>query len=135
MISKEMDVKEKLSLLWIFAMFNYIYADILSLYEPGVLEKLLTGSIDGVPFTHELLFGAALLMETAIAMVLLSRILEYRWNRIANILARALHTLSVFSSMFVGSGPSLFYIFFGSIEIITTLVIVWLAWTWRKPEE
>ena len=31
------DRKVILSTLWIFAMFNYIYADILTFYEPGML--------------------------------------------------------------------------------------------------
>jgi hypothetical protein len=127
-----MDMKEKLSLLWIFAMFNYIYADYLSFLEPGILEQIMTGSIDGLQFTQGMLLGAAVLMETAIAMVVLSRVLEYRANRLANIIAGIIHTLSVFLSMFVGT-PALFYIFFGTIEMATTLLIVRLAWTWTNP--
>ncbi len=128
-----MDIKEKLSLLWIFAMFNYIYADYLTFLEPGMLEKIMTGSIDGIQFTQGVLLAAAILMETAIAMVILSRVLEYRVNRWANIIVGVIHTLSVFLSMFVGT-PALFYIFFGTIEIACTSLIVWLAWKWPKPE-
>jgi hypothetical protein len=128
-----MDMKEKLSLLWIFAMFNYLYADVLTMYEPGILEELMTGSLGGIQFTQGVLLAAAILMETAIAMVLLSRILEYRVNRWANIIAGVIHTLAVFSSIFVGT-PALFYIFFGTIEMVTTSIIVWLAWTWPNPD-
>jgi hypothetical protein len=127
------DMKEKLSLLWIFAMFNYIYADYLSFIEPGMLEQIMAGSVDGLQFTQGFLLGAAVLMETAIAMVVLSRVLEYRANRLANIITGVIHTLSVFLSMFVGA-PALFYIFFGTIEMATTLLIVWLAWKWTNPE-
>ena len=128
------DRKVILSTLWIFAIFNYLYADVLSLYEPGVLEELMTGSIEGIQFTQGLLLGAAILMETAIIMVLLSRVLEYRANRLANIIAGVIHTLAVFGSMFVGSAPALHYVFFGTIEIACTLFIVWYAWTWPNPE-
>jgi hypothetical protein len=128
-----MDMREKFSLLWIFAIFNYIYADYLSFLEPGILEQLMTGSIDGLQFTQGMLLGAAVLMETAIAMVVLSRILEYRANRLVNIIVGIIHTLSVFLSMFVGT-PALFYIFFGTIEMATTLLIVRLAWKWPNPE-
>ncbi len=117
------DMKEKLSLLWIFAMFNYIYADYLSFLEPGILEQIMTGSIDGLQFTQGFLLVAAVLMETAIAMVVLSRVLEYRANRLANITVGAIHTASVFLSMFVGT-PALFYLFFGTIEMATTLLII-----------
>jgi hypothetical protein len=128
-----MDMREKLSLLWIFAMFNYIYADYLSFLDPGILEQIMTGSVDGIQFTQGVLLGAAVLMETAIAMVVLSRVLKYRANRLANIIVGVIHTLSVFLSMFVGT-PALFYIFFGTIEMVTTLLIVWYAWTWPNPE-
>jgi hypothetical protein len=130
----KMDRQEKLSLLWIFVMFNYLYADVLSLYEPGTLEQLMSGSVGGVHFTPGFLLGAAVLMETAIIMVILSRILSYKANRIFNIVIGAVHTLSVFGSMFIGPGPSLAYLFFGTIEIVTTLYIIYLAWTWPKPD-
>ncbi len=128
-----MDMKEKLSLLWIFSMFNYIYADILTLMDSSVLAEILKGYAGSIQITQGFLLGAAILMETAIVMVILSRVLEYRANRWTNIVVGAIHTLAVFLSMFVGT-PTLYYIFFGTIEIVTTSLIVWLAWTWPNPK-
>ncbi|AEA46666.1 DUF6326 family protein [Archaeoglobus veneficus] len=127
------DRKVILSTLWIFAMFNYVYADILTLFEPGMLEEIMTGSVGGIQFTQGFLLGAAILMETAIAMVLLSRVLKYRANRWANISAGTIHTAAVSLSMFLGT-PALHYMFFGTIEIACTLFIIWYAWTWPNPE-
>lgn len=71
-------------------------------------------------------------METAIAMVLLSRVLEYRANRWANIVIGALQTAAVISSVLVGgTTPALYYIFFATIEIACTSLIVWYAWRWK----
>jgi hypothetical protein len=126
----KIDPKVLLSTLWIFAVLNYLYADVLSMYEPGVISELMTGSIQGISFTPVFLLFAAVLMETAIVMVILSRVLEYKWNRITNIIAGIIHTLAVFMSTFVGT-PSL-YMFFGIIEIATTSFIVWYAWKWRN---
>jgi Family of unknown function (DUF6326) len=117
------DRKILLSSLWIFAMFNFAYADIMTIFHTGA-EQLDPG----------LLFGAAILMETAIAMTLLSRVLTYRVNRWANIIIGALNTLAVILSLFVGWPPALFYAFFAIIEIACTLFIIWLAWTWINPE-
>lgn len=76
------DRKAILSTLWIFVMFNYIYADIAIMnFNPAVYQKAAAKMSDG------LVLGFALLMELAIAMPLLSRILTYRANRWANILA------------------------------------------------
>ena len=130
----KMDAKVLLSTLWIFVMFNYVYADIMGLMDPGLLNQFLTGTINGINLTQSFLFWAAVLMEIPIAMVLLSRVLKYRTNRLANIAAGSIKTLVMIASMFVGSGPTLYYMFFGSIEIVTTAYIVWYAWNWRNSE-
>jgi len=132
--STRMDMKVKLSLLWIFAMFNYLYADILTLMDSEVLKELLTGYQGSMQITQEFLLAGAVLMETAIAMVLLSRVLKYKLNRWANIIVGAIHTVVVFASLFVGTSPALYYMFHGIIEIACTSLIVWYAWTWTKQE-
>lgn len=128
-------MKMRLSTLWIFAILNYLYADVMSTMDPSVLEKLLSGSVGSIQITPGFLLGAAVLMETAIVMVLLSRLLDYGPNRVLNIVAGAIHTAAVASSMFVDGPPDGYYIFFGAIEIGTTIAIIWLAWTWRRPTE
>ena len=127
-------MKVKLSTLWIFAMFNYLYADVMGLMKSENLQAFLAGMVGSMQITEEFLLGAAILMETAIAMVLLSRLLQYRANRWANIIVGAIHTVSVLASMTVGTGPGLYYMFFGTIEITCTAFIVWSAWRWPKPE-
>jgi hypothetical protein len=128
-----------LSTLWIFAMFNYVYADILTLYFNPVLQKeawkqLLSGSAGSVHITQSFVLVGAIVLETAIAMVLLSRVLPYRANRWANIIAAVIQTAAVAFSL---TGPlywNLFYVFFSTIEIACTVFIVWYAWTWPHPE-
>jgi Ni,Fe-hydrogenase I cytochrome b subunit len=131
--------KVLLSTLWIFAMFNYVYADILTLYFNPVLQKqatqqLLSGSVGSVHITQGFVLVGAIVLETAIAMVLLSRVLPYRANRWANIIAGVIQTAAVAFSL---TGPlywNLFYVFFSTIEIACTVFIVWYAWTWPHPE-
>jgi hypothetical protein len=110
------DMKIKFSTLWIFVMFNYLYADIVTLMDPVVLKELMTGYAGSLQITEGFLLGASILMEIPIAMVVLSRILKYRENRWANIIAGTIKTAAVLLSMFVGK-PTLYYIFFGTIEI------------------
>ena len=131
--TNEIDMKVKLSTLWIFVMFNYIYADILTLMDPAVLKEIVTGTVGGLEMTQGFLLGAAILMETAIVMVVLSRVLKYRANRWVNIISGIIHTAAVFLSLFVGT-PAMYYTFFATIEIACTLLIVWYAWKWVNPE-
>ena len=127
MTSLMKDKKVILSTLWIFALLNYIYADIFNLFfNPGTQSGATT-------MPQGVVFGFAILMETGIAMVLISRILKYGANRWANIVAGVINTALVIYSLFVGT-PLSFYIFFASIEIACTLFIVWYAWRWRNPE-
>ncbi len=124
-------IKVKLALLWLFVMLNYIYADIMTLMDSTVLQELITGSTGGLEITPEFLFMGALLMEIPIAMVLLSLILKRSINRWANILAAAIKTLAVFATLFVGT-PTLYYVFFAVIEILTTCYIIYVAWKWKE---
>ena len=128
------DTKERLSLLWLFALLNYLYADVLALF-------FIVGSHDPAPhFPRWVLLGAAVLMEIPIAMILACRLLPFRANRMANIAAGVIETLAVVSMQFVfplATGawheqmfPS--YIFFGTIETLCTSVIIWKAWTWSE---
>ena len=88
------------------------------------------------------LMGSAILMEIPIAMIVASRLLPFRANRLANIIAGAIETLAVISMQFVyplASGAwheHMFasYIFFGTIETVCTSVIIWQAWTWSGVE-
>ena len=127
-----------LSTLWIFAMFNYLYADVYTLFfnrlfAPETWKQLQAGQVAGTQLTQGFVLITAVLMETAIAMVLLSWVLSYRANRWANIISGAFHTAFVAWSL-SGEAPTLFYAFFSSVEIACTLFVVWYAWTWRSPE-
>jgi Family of unknown function (DUF6326) len=130
------DRKVILSTLWIFAVLNYLYADVITLFfqpslQPEAWEELQSGFVGSLEITQGFALAAAVLMETAIAMVLLSRILPYRANRWANIGAGVLHTTAVAWSLSEGQ-IDLFYAFFSAVEIACTVFIVWYAWTWSR---
>lgn len=128
------DRKVILSTLWIFVMFNYAYCDILGLMDSTLLQQYLTGVVEGLRLTEEFLLAGGILMEIPIAMILLSRILKHKANRWFNIVAASIKTVVMIMTMFVGT-PSLYYLFFGSVEIATTIFIVYYAWSWREDAE
>ena len=108
--------------LWIFATLNYVYADVVTLFDKSISTVL----------SQTALFGATVLVETAIAMGLLSRVLKYKANRWANIIVGAINTVAVLASLLVAT-PAPYYAFFAIIEIATTLTIIWYAYTWPNP--
>jgi len=129
--SKTVEIRDRkvmLSTLWIFATLNYIYADVFGLYFLPGAQATTTAMASGA------VLGFAVLMETAIAMVLLSRVLKYGANRWANIIAGGIHTLSVVATLFGSTPPAPYYLFFAAIEVACTLFIIWYAWKWPNPE-
>jgi len=127
-----MDIKAKLSLLWIFVTVNYIFCDVFTLMYPEGLKQIMSGTVGSVELTQGFLLMFAVIMEIPMVMIVLSRVLKYRPNRLANIAAGMILTLIQAWSLFVDV-PTLHYVFFSVIEISTTLLIVWLAWKWSKP--
>ena len=133
MKAEKTDMRILLSTLWIFAILNYLYCDIMGIMDVNLLKQYLTGTVNGMEMNENFLLAAAILMEIPIAMVLLSRILNYKANRWANIIAGILMTLAQTATLFVGE-PAKYYLFCSIIEIATTITIVWLAWKWKNSD-
>lgn len=130
----KIDRKVLLSTLWIFAILNYLYCDVVSFMDSNLLNQYLKGTVNGMHLTQGFLLGGGILMEIPIALVLLSRILKYTSNRWTNMIGSALMTVVQLSSLFTGK-PTLYYIFFSIIEISCTMLIFMIALKWSKPEE
>lgn len=126
-------MKSRLSVLWTFATLNYLYCDVVTLMDPGLLKGFLAGRVGGVDLTQGFLLGAAVLVEIPISMVLLSRVLSHPSNRWANIVAGTIMTVVQLLTLFAKT-PSPYYVFFSVIEIGATAVIVWLAASWAREE-
>lgn len=126
-ISEERHRRMVLSTLWIFVVFNYLYGDLLMMIvSPEAYQKMVARMTDTV------VLGFTALMEISIVMVLLSRVLKYRANRWANIVAGVVFTAFVALTL-LGGSPS-YYLFLSAIEIACTSFIVWYAWKWPDPE-
>ncbi len=130
--TKTKDTNVIFSTLWIFATFNYLYCDILGFFDADILNKLLTGHMGSIQLTQGFLLASSVLMEIPISMIVLSRVLKYTVNRWVNIIAATIMTVVQISSLFSGTTPTVYYIFFSLIEISCTLYIAWHAWKWVK---
>jgi len=128
----KINIKMKLSALWVAMMLLYIYADILSLFRPGLIEEMISGRMGPFPVTQGSLLTASILMIIPAVMVFLSLTLRPKVNRWANIIFGVLYTVVNISNL-IGE-TWIYYISFGVVEIALTLLIVWYAWKWRNPE-
>jgi hypothetical protein len=128
------DRKTILSTLWVFLAANYIYCDVLSHMEPAALQELITGKLGSIQVTQVFLLSAAIMMEIPFAMIVLSRVLKYRANRWANIIAGTVMAAIQIGTMNVGTPPTLHYLFYSAIEVVCCLFVVWYAWKWTGLE-
>jgi len=119
------DMRVRLSTLWIFVMFNMVFADIIGFLNPGALEEMMA-----MKPPPGMLLAFSILVEIPIAMIVLSRLLKHRVNRWANIVACVVTILWVIG----GGNASATYIFFATIEVGCMLLMIWIAWKWREEE-
>lgn len=124
-----METKAKLSTLWIFFLLNMIFRDIHEFVEPGFIEEIMTGTFNGNPITEEMLLLGGVMIEVPIVMVLLSRLLPYRANRWANIIAAVIYI----SLLIIFGATDLDDTFHLIVEIAALSFVIWSAVRWRNP--
>jgi hypothetical protein len=118
-----LETKVKLFVLWVFVLINMAYADILSLMDStSPIRSVMAGN----PLPDGGLLMGAILMETAIAMVILTWVLPHKANRLINIIFAVLNIIAV-----VTGGHGAYYLFFASLEVAAMLLIIWYSWMWK----
>ena len=66
-------------------------------------------------------------------MIVLSRILSYKSNRLANIIVALIMTIVQVGTLFTADN-TMHYIFFGIVEVGTTSFILYSAWNWIESK-
>ena len=133
LLDVQINVKIKLSALWVALMFFYLYRDVLGFYAPGHLEALIAGEVAGKPITLAFYLGTAIVMAIPSVMVFLSLALKPKANRWANIIVGIFFTVLTPISLLL-PGVWAYLYFYGSVEVVLTALIVWTAWKWPKQE-
>jgi hypothetical protein len=124
--NKQIDMKVKLSTLWIVVLINMIYADIFS-----IIVELVNKDTLNIPGDVKVIMAiAAIVTNIPILMIYFSRALPYHVNRLTNIIAGILTIIYI-----VGGGAlSPHYIIIASIEVLFLLIIIVNSWKWKNPE-
>lgn len=129
----KINIKLKLSALWVTLMLFYIYADILGFYTPGTIEEVVSGELGGVQITEGFLFIMAIWMAVPSVMVFLSLALKANVNRWVNIIAAIVSIFVLGATFFVGEFSAR-YTFQAILEGVLILLVLWYAWKWPVKE-
>ena len=128
----KINIKIKLSALWVSVMFIYLYVDVFGFYKPGVIEDAIAGKVWTFQITQVWLLGVIILMTIPSLMVFLSLALPVKANRWTNIIVGILFIV-VTLGMTIGESY-VFYIFGSIVETVLLLLIVVYAWKWPTHE-
>ncbi|TMO58039.1 DUF6326 family protein [Pseudoalteromonas phenolica] len=127
----KINVKLKLSALWVAVMFCYVYGDYIEVYVPGVISNALEVSPDDASLQAKF-FAVALLMSVPSVMIFLTLALKPAINRWLNIIIPAL-----FIILLVGLNLETiwgFYLYLTGLEIALSALTIWYAWQWPKTQ-
>ncbi len=125
------NVKIKLSSLWVAVTLCYLYGDYFELYLPKKVEGLISGV--NLLNSPAKLFVASVLLAIPAVMVFFSLLLKPALSRWLNIVFGIFFTLiMVLIAVTSLTIWQIFYDFLAIVESIITSLIVWYAWSWPK---
>jgi hypothetical protein len=122
------DVRLKISALWVAMLFLFAYGDIFGFFVPGRIDDIRGGEVSGIQITQTFLFAVSVYIAIASLMIFLTLVLRPNLSRWTNIVLAVLYIVSIAASVI---GEDWAYFWFLSIaECAVLLVIGWYAWTW-----
>jgi len=123
------DWKIKVSVLWIFYAVALVAYITLAGFEPGALEKVMAGEIDGVKITPELMLLFAIFFLVPLVMAFLSLTLKDSMNRWANIIVGIVFVvLQLIASIDAVILLSAWMTLMDISKLVAPALIVWYAW-------
>lgn len=126
----QLNVRLKLSALWISFMFLYIYVDYFHLYMPGSLGDILSNKAFVFEISPAMILVGLVSVTLPAMMIFLSLILSAQLSRCVNIVMVAIY---IPYSLFNLAGEAWIHMYFGAIvEIILLLLILFYAWHWPR---
>ena len=126
----KINVKLKISALWIAVMFLYAYVDIFSLFKTGVIEEIMAGKMFIFQVNQTFLFLTTLYIAIPSVMIFLSLVLKPKVNRWVNIIVSIIYLVTMLGACMGETWG--FYIFGTIIESLLLFLIIWYAWKWPK---
>ena len=121
----------RISALWVAVMLSSLMGDVLRFYEPGIIEQIIAGEVDGMQMTRKGLLLSSIFMAIPIVMVFLSLTLQYPVNRWANIIFSIFVFCFTLIWLLVLKIKSTYKIFLGSVGLVFNALIIWHAYMWK----
>lgn len=127
----KINVKLKISALWVAVMFCYVYGDYIQIYVPGIIAQAMkVKETSAVQIEFAVI---AIFMAVPSIMIFLSLALKSNINRLLNIGVGIFFIIT--NILFNLTETWAFYLLLTAIETIISITIVYYAWTWPKTDK
>jgi hypothetical protein len=126
------DVRLKISALWMVVMFVFIYADYYKQFMPGVMSDMMAGKKEGVQITQLSLLGFSILTIIPALMIFLSLAIPPKANRWVNIVVGLVFAAIGVLSVIGITWP--FWVFYCILLICLPLLVAIYSWKWPKAD-
>ena len=120
------DPRLRVSALWISMLFVFAYVDIFSLYRPGILDDIQSGTIHNFAITQTFLFLTTLYVVVPSLMIFLTLVMRPRLNRNTNIVVAGIYALTVIGG---AVGEWSYYVFGSAVEALLLFAVIYYART------
>jgi hypothetical protein len=128
------NMKVKLSTLWLFGEVTLLTFLVLEFIEQGVMEGVIAGNMRGLPLGPGTLLFYAVSLLIPLVMAFLSLTLKDSLNRWVNIIVGIVYTgLYLMDLVAHLAVPYAYAILMGITSVVAQLLIVWYAWKWVAP--
>lgn len=129
--------KVRISLLWLFCAVAMSAAMVLSFMEPGVIEEMMSGEVEGFQISAGFLLFMSLFWLIPLVMAFLSLTLKDAANRWANIILGivfAVFTIVDVIAHTMKGEPPVGHLLIVLSMIVVPALIAWHAWKWPTQE-
>ena len=123
------NVRVKISALWMSMLFVFAYVDLFSLYRPDFRADVEAGEVGGFAVNQTLLVATTAYVVIPSLMVLCVLVLRPRLNRILNIALAIVYAVSIVATTIC---EWTYYVLGSFIEATLLAAVVFYAWTWPK---
>jgi len=125
------DVRIRISALWVAMLFIFAYVDLFSLYRPDFRADLAEGKVFVFDVNQTfLLFVTAYIIIPSV-LVYLSLVLRRPVNRAVNLVAAAIYGITIVGS---AVGEWNYFILGSAVEAVLLAVLARHAWLWSEQD-
>lgn len=130
--SHRIDVRLRMSALWIAVLFVFAYVDLFSTYREDFRADLEAGKVSSFDVNQTFLFLTTLYIIIPSLMIYLTLVMRRPLNRIANIVVAAVYALTIIGG---AVGEWNYYVLGSAVEVALLALVIHHAWTWRESNE